>query len=677
MMSFTSMSGELTLVSETDTEFQKKILPSPKNSSQPIFNSDLKSNLQESTQQRSKAILKKSGKKSAQTLFSIIQQIESLKNKELLTAIELASIFDESIDQYSLTEQIRFKVLQAELYHYKATYSLADQAANKGLVLTKKLTHPSINMAKLLNLRGRAVENIGEYQSALRDYIAALEIAESLGDRKTVIETLLNIGSVYCNTEQLERSLIILNDALAQAQALDDNKLLGLAYLKMGSLYKYLQQNDKVKEFNDAALLHLTKANEPHWVLMVLQQIAQDHANKKAYPKAIQLYKKITEQAKSAGNTVLLANTYTEMAKVYLKQQPSDPQTAYRYLTIANRYLPPLTQVNENIIFLVNKAEILTHLSRYHEAQSTIKQSEELILLQLQPKQTYSGLELLRIKSELYYAQGLYEQAYLTQNQHHEGIKTQHSQNNLQAFEAIRIKHESKQHLNKTKILEKKQAEQSFALLAANKAYRNNTLYISGGILVVVILAWFYVVNLKNQQRLLNSREIDYLTRLPNRQKILLLGNTLFNQSNATKAKLFSSHNGYSTLLIKIDNLANINQIKGYDVGSQILIEISLIIKNSIIEHGSQHSLCGRYSKNEFIVFLPNTTTDHAKEIANKIHHNIYKNAWHTLGVKVVSVSIGISNSTSGDVDSFESLVKKARILENKAIDLGGNNVCV
>jgi len=665
MMSFSGMSAELTLVFDAETESETKPSHFPINSSQSISNLNLQTSL------------KKGEKKSSQTFFSIIQQIKSLKNKELLTAIELASLFDKSIDQYSLTEQIRFKVLQAELYHYKAAYALAEQSANKGLALTKKLTHPSINMAKLLNLRGRAVENIGEYQSALRDYIAALEIAESLSDRKTVIETLLNIGSVYCNTEQLERSLIILNDALAQAQALDDTKLLGLAYLKMGRLYSYLQQNDKVKEFNNAALLHLTKADEPHRVLMVLKQIAQDHANNKAYQKALQLYKKITEQAQSAGNTVLLANTYTEMAKVYLKQQPSDPQTAYRYLMIASRYLPPISQVNENIIFLVSKAEILTHLSRYHEAQSCIKQLEQLILLQPEPKQAYSGLELLRIKSELYYAQGLYEQAYQTQNQHHEGIKTQHSQNNLQAFEAIRIKYESKQHLNKTKKLEKKQAEQSFALLAANKAYQNNTLYISGGILVVIMLAWFYAVNLKNQKRLLNNREIDYLTSLPNRQKILILGNTRFNQLNAAKSKLFNNHICYSALLIKIDNLDNINQIKGYDIGNQILIEISLIIKHSISEQGKQHSPCGRYSKNEFIVFLPNTTTDNAKEIANKIHHNIYNNAWHTLGVKVVSVSIGISNSLSDDVDSFESLVKKARVLENKAIDLGGNNVCV
>lgn len=596
----------------------------------------------------------------------IIEQIESLQKKDLLTAIKLASFYDKNLSQFRLEERIHFKRLQAELYNNKTAFDLAKFVAEEGLDLTKKLSHPSINMARLLNLRGYAIESEGYYELALQDYIAALEIAESLDDRKAVIETLTNLGAVYYITEKFERSIIVLNDALFQAKALNDDKMLGLVYLELGALYSYLKQDEKVQEFNKKAHFHLTKANEPHKALMSLQNIAVTHAANEEYLLAIELYKEIIGKAKKVGNFSALSNTYSEMAEAYLRKEPSDPHTAYHYIIIAEKYAKSVKEANYEALLLVNKADILNHLERYQEALVIIDKAEKLIPDQAKNIQTYSTLELLRIKAELYYAQGLYEKAYQTQNNRHKNTRKINSRNNLQALEAIRIQYENKQDELQAKALKEKQVAQSLALQETSKSYRNKTFYIFIGVLTVLALAWFYVVNLNNQKKLLNSRETDHLTDLPNRQTLLALGSAQFNQ--VTKNK-----NDYSVLIIKVDNFTNINQVKGYDTGNSILIEISLIITNII----GENTLCGRYSSNEFIVLLPNVNAQIAEDIAHKIHSYIYRKSWEKYGLKVISVSIGMSNNNSHLFRSYESLVKHASVLKQKAVVSGGNMVCV
>lgn len=596
----------------------------------------------------------------------IIEQIESLQKDDLLTAIKLASFYDKDITQFNLEERIRFKRLQAELYNNKTAFDLAKVAAEEGLELTKKLSHPSINMAKLLNSRGYAIESEGYYDLALQDYIAALEIAKSLDDRKVVIETLTNLGAVYYITEKFQRSIIVLNDALSQAQILNDNKMLGLVYLELGALYSYLKQEDKVQEFNKKAYSHLTKANEPHKALMSLQNIAVTHAAHKEYLLAIELYKDIIGKAKKSGNFSILSNSYSEMAEAYLKKEPSDPHTAYHYILIAEKYAKSVKEANYETLLLVNKADILNHLERYQEALAIINRAEKLVPVQAENIQTYSILELLRIKSELYYAQGLYEKAYNTQNERHTNTRNINSRNNLKALEGIRIQYESKQEELQAKALKEKQVAQSLALQKANEVYRNKTFYIFIGVITVLALAWFYIINLNNQKKLLNSRETDHLTDLPNRQTLLALGSAQFNQVTKNKAD-------YSVLIIKVDNFTNINQVKGYDIGNSILIEISLIITNII----GENTQCGRYSSNEFIVLLPNVNAQIAEDIAYNIHSYIYRKSWEKYGLKVISVSIGMSNNNSYLIQSYESLVKQAGVLKQKAVVSGGNMVCV
>jgi len=590
----------------------------------------------------------------------IMDKIESLQNDDLLTAIKLTSFYDKKVTQFSIEERIGFKKLQAELYTIKMEYNLARMAVNEGLELTKRLSNPSIIMAELLNFRGLSFDNEGLTEFAIQDYMSALEIAESLDAKEVIIRSLLNLGGVYYGNEEFERSLILLNQALSAAQQLDDDKYLGEVYLELGILYSHFKLENKVKEFFDKAHFHSTKANEQHLGLYALTNIAITHAVNKNFLLAIPQFKDIIIQAKESGNFFILSNIYSKLAEAYLKKKSRDPNTAYQYIIYSEKYLALIQEPSSAILVGVNKADILTQLERYKEATTVLNEVEKMLSKQANHVRTHSSQEIFRIKSELFYKQGLYQEAYTAQSNYNQNAIKINTRNNLHALEDIRIKLESKQHEIQAAILEKKRLKQSLALKSVNVNDRMRTFYIIIGMLTILGLVYFYLINLRNQKKILNGQGLDHLTELPNRQNILSLGSTGFNQAGDYE---------YSNLIIEIDNFTNINRVKGYDIGSSILMEISLIIMDLV----GDNAKCGRYSSNEFIVFLSKKSAQENQAIANKIDAHIYEKSWDKYGVKVVSINIGISHKNKDSIDTIEALVKMARMKNKQTAVLGGN----
>jgi len=596
----------------------------------------------------------------------ILKDVETLQREDILAAIELLQSYDKNIHNYSIEDQIKFRKLQAELFNKKTDYSVAKQAANTGIVLTKQLARPSIIMAELFNLRGYAVESLGEYKIALDDYMAALEISQSLNNNDAVVRTLANIGAIYYITEQFKQSLIILNDALSIAQEHGGEELLAIVESELGVLYTYLKQEDKARAYHESAYQHFMNAKRPYSAFISLQNIAINHAANKRFNQAINLYKQIIVKAKKFDNYTAIANTYSKMAEAYIKKKYKDPHTAYHYILIAEKYLKSVEGAFVEMVFLINKADVLNQLDKYDEALETISYAETIMFKQADILKTYALPEILRIKSEVLFSRGQYKEAYNSQKIFHDNTLKINKRNNLQAIEGLRVEYESQQQVIQANVLGKKQFVQTLELREVTKEQENRNFYILIGLLTVLGLAWFYLINLKHQKNLLNSRETDHLTDLPNRQTILPKGT--FEYDKAQK-----NNKQYSVLLIQVDNFKNINHVKGYETGNNVLIEVSVIIQRVIGESVD----FGKYSSNEFIVLLPDHIAHQGELLAEQIHNDIYNKSWEKHGLKVVSVSIGVSVNDSVQSNSFEELVKKASRLKDEAIMAGGNTICV
>jgi diguanylate cyclase (GGDEF)-like protein len=101
-------------------------------------------------------------------------------------------------------------------------------------------------------------------------------------------------------------------------------------------------------------------------------------------------------------------------------------------------------------------------------------------------------------------------------------------------------------------------------------------------------------------------------------------------------------HVGFSLLFIDIDYFKNVNDQYGHVVGSQLLIDLSKILKNQL----RSSDLVYRYGGDEFIALLPRASIEETKKIAVRISEAV-KGAFFKIGADEtyrLSLSIGLAH---------------------------------
>lgn len=134
-------------------------------------------------------------------------------------------------------------------------------------------------------------------------------------------------------------------------------------------------------------------------------------------------------------------------------------------------------------------------------------------------------------------------------------------------------------------------------------------------------------------EKLKYSATHDELTNVFNRTAILdFLENEML-RIKRTKKKL-------SVIMFDIDYFKEINDKYGHQTGDQVLIDIIIVIKDTVREI----DLIGRYGGDEFLIILQETKIDKAKEIAERIHKQINKKNFKARKNEIpVTISIGLS----------------------------------
>jgi diguanylate cyclase (GGDEF)-like protein len=124
----------------------------------------------------------------------------------------------------------------------------------------------------------------------------------------------------------------------------------------------------------------------------------------------------------------------------------------------------------------------------------------------------------------------------------------------------------------------------------------------------------------------------------------------------------------FSLLMFDLDKFKDINDNFGHRAGDKVLQSLCEIVMNNI----RQRDVVGRYGGEEFIVILPDTDVEGAKQVAEKIRVKIEQGK--ILGDKRdVTISLGISNYPHHSM-TYEELVEKADQALYAAKNSGRNN---
>lgn len=166
----------------------------------------------------------------------------------------------------------------------------------------------------------------------------------------------------------------------------------------------------------------------------------------------------------------------------------------------------------------------------------------------------------------------------------------------------------------------------------------------------------------KSEKELRMSSRIDSLTRLPNRNAIYELLDTLLYK-----------HPNQALLLLDLDGFKNVNDNLGYDIGDRILMETGEILR-SLPQYVCYPSRLGGA---EFLVFITNwTVPKYPEKIAEKLIMEIEGIRFIDEIHVDIGASIGIEYIVNERIDK-RKLIKHCNIAMYKARNIGGNSYFV
>ncbi len=172
-------------------------------------------------------------------------------------------------------------------------------------------------------------------------------------------------------------------------------------------------------------------------------------------------------------------------------------------------------------------------------------------------------------------------------------------------------------------------------------------------------------IALKHQQEQLQRiANTDILTGLANRRAIIQRLKLETDRSNR-------NHHPLSLLMFDIDYFKKINDTWGHAAGDSILSAIGEVCRNT-----RSIDLVGRWGGEEFVVILPDTNSENAAAVAERLRL-IIADTIVTEGDTILKVTVSIGVTTSEFETKYEVLLAHADTALYDAKYLGRNQVVV
>lgn len=186
------------------------------------------------------------------------------------------------------------------------------------------------------------------------------------------------------------------------------------------------------------------------------------------------------------------------------------------------------------------------------------------------------------------------------------------------------------------------------------------TLFKASSLQTVSFISIYIHMLVSTMAYLLMSREVidlklkeaatkDYLTGIYNRMQFIQLSEKLL-------SLMIRQQKPATIFMIDFDHFKVINDTYGHTVGDSVLAHFSRETQ-SIIRN---EDLFGRYGGEEFIIFAPNTTTEAALIIGQKIKSKLELSSANSATIPKYTISIGTATMVPAALTDMDKLIKRA-----------------
>ncbi|MGO9930421.1 MAG: diguanylate cyclase [Steroidobacteraceae bacterium] len=178
---------------------------------------------------------------------------------------------------------------------------------------------------------------------------------------------------------------------------------------------------------------------------------------------------------------------------------------------------------------------------------------------------------------------------------------------------------------------------------------RWNAIAAGSGVLVIALLIYFLVTNLRFRQQLVRLASQDGLTGLPNRRRTVELASAALGEANA-------AHKPLTIAIIDMDHFKFINDRCGHAAGDYVLREFARIGRESL----RAGDVLGRWGGEEFLLVMPEATADVAMGALERLRTQVFQIVLPPSGAGLrVTLSAGLAMNEK-PTRSLDELIARA-----------------
>jgi len=253
----------------------------------------------------------------------------------------------------------------------------------------------SLSLIKVFNSQAINHQMKGNVDLAFETFLRSLDYAKKIGDKPTILNTLINIGVMYDNNQDLEKCLKYYYEALQYA---DDADKASLALLQsyIAEVYLTLKNNEKAEEYLKNAVKNSKLSNDTNSLIWAYSSLGKIELDKKNFSVAENYFKESLSLAQKTEFKLEIIHALTDLGKFYnsinnFSQAEKNLNEALRLGNEINS-LSDLNLIYGELSSLYYKKQEFKRAYDYHEkyklySDSLFVLSNSEKLLELQTKQ--------------------------------------------------------------------------------------------------------------------------------------------------------------------------------------------------------------------------------------------------------------------------------------------------
>ncbi len=300
-------------------------------------------------------------------------------------------------------------------------WSLADAYFNKGVALWHlgditesdhqyELAIPiyeelndSLSLIKVFNSQAINQNLKGNVEQTFKIFFQSLDYARKVGDRTTIVNSLVNIGITYDNNGDFNNSLKYYFEALKLTEE-NDKATTALLQSYIAEIYLTLKDNAKAEEYLKKAVENSLISNDTKSLIWAYSSLGKLEMEKRNFIQAEKYFKESLSLAEKTDFKLEIIHSLTDLGKYYLTIKRL--LEAEEYLKKALEYAKELNSLSDlNVIYgtlanLYSDKKNFKEAYEYHKTYKTLSDSLFALSNNQQITELKTKYELKRIENE-------------------------------------------------------------------------------------------------------------------------------------------------------------------------------------------------------------------------------------------------------------------------------------